>query len=225
MPTLRYIFILLPIVALAQGCSDDPDALTGGRSPYASGDPGGGGDDGDVLPPPDAKPAPAPAHDPTFGEKTLARGRLWIAAQMPYCGGPNGGKDLICGGTCTRSGTAKSADWDKYRSDCSGFVSWSWGLPAPGETTRTLAPYDTSVSVVIPVADLAPGDALNGAGHIMLFGGWSDEKAGKAIILQESRCGTFASEKISSFTKVDDTTLKISDGRNFRAIRFKGATK
>ena len=44
-------------------------------------------------------------------------------------------------------------------SDCSGFVSWSWGLAAPGETTRTLAPYETTVSTLITVDDLAVGDA------------------------------------------------------------------
>ncbi|MBS2019106.1 MAG: hypothetical protein JST00_39930 [Deltaproteobacteria bacterium] len=213
----------MAVGTLVAGCSDDPGSLTGGRNPYASRESGDPDTDDDEELPPAATPAPAPPRDVSFGERTLARARQWIAAEMPYCGGPNGGKDLICGGTCTRSGAAKSAEWDKYRSDCSGFVSWSWGLAAPGQTTRSLAPYDTAVSVVIPVDDLAPGDALNGAGHVMLFGGWSDEAAGKAVILQESRCGTVASEKISTFTKVDATTLKISDGRVFRAIRLKGA--
>ena len=142
---------------------------------------------------------------------------------MPYCGGPNGGSDVICGGTCSRTGAAKSVEWDKYRSDCSGFVSWSWGLAAPGETTRTLAPYETKVSTLITVEELQPGDALNGTGHVMLFGGWADKAAGKALILQESRCGTTAQEKISVFKVIDTTTLQISDGRKFRPIRYKNA--
>ncbi len=196
-------------MALVPGCVEDPGSLTQGRNPYAGGaakadradkgesDPGAPDDEG----PAPVQTAPsAPPHE------------------------PNGGKDVICGGTCSRSGTAKSAEWDKYRSDCSGFVSWSWGLGAPGETTRSLAPYDTSVSSLITVDDLEPGDAMNGSGHVMLFGGWVDKAAGKALILQESRCGTNAAEKIASFTTVNSTTLKISDGRNFRPIRFKGAT-
>jgi hypothetical protein len=197
--------------------------LSQGANPYA-GDPGGA--QADEPDPPATKPAaPAPAHDPTFAERTLTRARQWIDADMPYCGGPNGGEDVICGGTCTRTGTAKSIEWDKYRSDCSGFVSWSWGLPAPGETTRTLAPYETTVSTLITVEELQPGDALNGSGHVMLFGGWADKAAGKALILQESRCGTNAAEKISVFKVVDTTTLQISDGRKFRPIRYKNATK
>lgn len=140
---------------------------------------------------------------------------------MPYCGGANGKRDVICGGTCSRDGDAQNSDWDEYRSDCSGFVSWSWGLPAPGRTTSGLAPYDSEVSAVIHVDELTAGDALNGKGHVMLWGGWVDEDAGKALILQESRCGNVAEEKIVTFSKIDATTLKTSDGRSFRAIRHK----
>ena len=206
---------------LGVGCSSDPGDLSQGTD-RGSGDPGGA----PVEPAnPPAKPGPAPKHDPTFAETTLARAQLWIDAQMPYCGGPNGGKDVICGGTCSRTGAAEKAEWDKYRSDCSGFVSWSWGLSAPGETTRTLAPYDTTVSSLITVDDLQPGDALNGSGtsHVMLFGGWADKAAGKATILQESRCGTTAAEKIAVFKTLDTTTLQIEDGRKFRPIRYKTA--
>ena len=203
---------------LVPGCSDDPGALT------HAGDPGGGDPDSTPDDPAPVQTAPAaPAHDASFSERTLTRARQWIDVAMPYCGGPNGGKDVICGGTCSRSGSAKSAEWDKYRSDCSGFISWSWGLAPPGQTTRTLAPYSTTVSSLIAVDDLAPGDALNGSGHVMLFGGWADKAAGKALILQESRCGTSAAEKIAVFKTIDATTLQISDGRNFRPIRFKNA--
>jgi hypothetical protein len=200
--------------------------LTHGRNPYAGADTGEGDGDPDSTPDDPAPVQTAPTatpHDASFSDRTLARAREWIDASMPYCGGPNGGKDVICGGTCSRSGSAKSTEWDKYRSDCSGFVSWSWGLAAPGQTTRTLAPYATTVSSLITVDDLQPGDALNGSGHVMLFGGWVDKAAGKALILQESRCGTTASEKISVFKTINTTTLQISDGRNFRPIRYKNA--
>ncbi|MDB4946543.1 MAG: hypothetical protein JWP97_6077 [Labilithrix sp.] len=224
--TFRYLFALLAVGVLGQGCSDDPSVLTNGRRSYAAGtaDPGenGGADEADEPDPVQTTPS-APASDSSWSARTLARARQWIDVDMPYCGGPNGGHDVICGGTCVRNGGAKTDDWDDYRSDCSGFVSWSWGLAPPGETTRTLAPYSTHVSSLIAVDDLEPGDALNGAGHVMLFGGWADKERGTAHILQESRCGTTASEKISTFTVVNETTLRISDGRLFRPIRYKGA--
>jgi hypothetical protein len=222
LPTFRYIIAILGVLTLAPGCSDDPGSLTGAGSTEPdepSGDPGGA----PTTPPAQTKPEPTPAPPPTFGEKTLARARQWITAQMPYCGGPNGGHDLICGGTCERTGTAENPEWDAYRSDCSGFVSWSWALKPPGRTTSTLAPYDTEESVLIQVDDLAPGDALNSGHHVMLFGGWTDKQSGKATVLQESRCDTLASEKIATFTVVDETTLKISDGRLFHPIRYRGA--
>ena len=223
MPTLRHIIAYLGVVSLVAGCSSDPGGLTGaaGAEPdSAAGDPGGA----PTAPPAQtAPPKSSPPPAPSFGDETLARARAWIAAQMPYCGGPNGGADLICGGTCDRTGAAASPEWDPYRSDCSGFVSWSWGLPPPGHTTSTLAPYETDVSDLVSVKDLQPGDALNSGHHVMLFGGWTDQAAGKATVLQESRCNTTASEKIATFTIVDDTTLQISDGRIFRSIRFKDA--
>lgn len=220
MRTLPYIFAVFAAIAWIPGCSDDPSRLTGGPGPAGAddGDPGGAAGDA-----PEATPAEAPAHDATFGERTLSRARAWIAAKMPYCGGPNGGHDLICGGTCVRTGSADKTEWDPYRSDCSGFVSWSWGLPAPGETTSTLAPYATDASVLVKVDDLQPGDALNSGHHVMLFGGWVDANAGTATVLQESRCGTEASEKVATFERVDATTLRISDGRTFRSIRARAA--
>lgn len=208
MRAVHYTLLLLGAVWLAPGCSNDPDLLTGGK------------DDGD---PPPGQSAPTPSTNAGFGERTLARARLWIDAKMPYCGGPNGGKDVICGGTCVREGESKTSEWDNYRSDCSGFVSWSWELPAPGRTTATFAPYDTEVSAVIEVSALVPGDALNSSSHVMLWGGWVDEAAGKALILQESRCGQTAHENVATFKKVDATTLRISDGRSFRPIRYKNA--
>lgn len=223
--TFRYILPLFVAIALVPGCGDDPGQLTHGANPYGRGE---GDPDGDPDETPQTTPvvqsAPeTPPHDETFAERTLSRARQWIDVSMPYCGGPNGGSDVICGGTCSRPGDAKSAEWDRYRSDCSGFLSWAWGLAAPGQTTRMLAPYATAVSSLINVDDLQPGDALNGSGHVMLFGGWTDKAAGKATVLQETRCGTTATEKIAVFKVIDKTTLRISDGRSFRPIRYKHA--
>ena len=221
-----YISALFCGAFAALGCSGDPDPL-GGAHP--SGGPRGSrgthaadaGTDGGAEG--DGPAATAPVASPAFGDQAVARAREWVAAQMPYCGGPNGGHDVICGGTCARGGNAQKAEWDAYRSDCSGLLSYSWGLPAPGSTCATLAPFDTSVSEEITVDELTVGDALNNHTHTMLFAGWADRAAGKAIILEESKCGRVALEKIVTFTRGSPTVLDIQDttGRSFNAIRRK----
>lgn len=211
--TFRYLFSFFAVGLLMQGCSDDPGSLTGGQAD--SGDPG------PVPTEPLGDASTTPPASTSFGELAVSRARLWVRAKMPYCGGPNGGRDVICGGTCKRGGTAENKEWDDFRSDCSGFVSWAWNLDAPGRTTSSLAPYDSEESDLIDVDELEPGDALNSGHHVMLFAGWTDKAKLKATILQETECGTVASEVVSSFTKMGPTTLKISDGRIFRSIRYK----
>jgi hypothetical protein len=86
-----------------------------------------------------------------------------------------------------------------YRSDCSGFVSYIWGLPAPGHTTYSFAggPWDDHKSTRITWGELTPGDALNfpgdpsaGVGHVMLFAGWLDAAHTKVCAVEESHTGT-----------------------------------
>ena len=59
------------------------------------------------------------------------RAQLWVDAKVPYCQAANHERDYdsACAMTCERP---DNTNWDPYRSDCSGFVSWAWKLPAPG---------------------------------------------------------------------------------------------
>src|SRR6185295_19212940 len=61
----------------------------------------------------------------------IARAEEWVKAKLHYCQAPNHHHDFdsACSSTCNRT---NNAAWDPYRSDCSGLVSWAWGLPAPG---------------------------------------------------------------------------------------------
>ncbi len=126
----------------------------------------------------------------TTSTAAVTRASSWVSAAVPYCGGINFGADSICGGTCERTGAADKSAWNSYRSDCSGFVSYAWGLAAPGLTTGGFAPYDTSASSEIDAEDLQPGDALNSvpAQHIVLFAGWADKASGQANIIEEYDC-------------------------------------
>ncbi|MEO6083347.1 MAG: hypothetical protein ABIQ18_09605 [Umezawaea sp.] len=71
-------------------------------------------------------------------------------------------------------------EYGTYRTDCSGFVSMAWGLPAGprgGLNTVDLA----AASVPIAKDDLRPGDVLIDANgdhttrHVTIFAGWADE--------------------------------------------------
>lgn len=158
----------------------------------------------------------------TFAETVLARAKQWVDVKMPYCGGVNGGSDLLCGGTCVRTGVHASPEWDPYRTDCSGFVSWSWSLPAPGRITTWFAPYFEQMepnTKVINVDDLLPGDALNNRTHIILFGGWANDDRTQARLLEEYDCGQVAVDRIRSISKVSDTEVQVPSGRFF-AIRL-----
>ena len=155
----------------------------------------------------------------------IARAREWVDAGMPYCSGPNGGADLICGGTCWRGGAAASPAWDAYRSDCSGLVSYAWGLPAPGRTTYGFAPFDTGVSYAIAGKELQPGDALNSSGHIVLFAGWVDQGAGRARILEEYNCGQVATDHVLTLWVDGSSSVYVSDWspKDYTAIRYVNA--
>jgi hypothetical protein len=159
------------------------------------------------------------AQSADFATRTLARALQWVDVKMPYCGGVNGGGDAICGGTCRRTGNDASPIWDPYRTDCSGFVSWAWGLAAPGRTTTGFAPFNKDITSVINVDDLQPGDALNNASHVILFGGWANAAHTQARLLEEYDCGEVAVDRIRDVRKVNDTQLSVPGG-TFNAIRL-----
>ena len=120
--------------------------------------------------------------DAITGAAVVANGEQWVAAQLHYCQAAYGAVDYdsSCWAwegpshVCNRQ---SNPAWDAYRSDCSGFVTWAWGLPPIGDggyVTSDFAPFATSFSKVIQAIDLLPGDAANltAGGHIVLFKQW-----------------------------------------------------
>jgi MYXO-CTERM domain-containing protein len=157
----------------------------------------------------------------------VSRADQWVTAQLLYCQSPNGASDTIdpsCPSVCVRE---SNPSWDPYRSDCSGFVSWAWGLPAPGNTTDELAPADTSVSYVINGADLQPGDALNIPGdHVVLFVSWVTAGA-TANFYEEPGCSAtpnYAHAFTSDVTISGSSVTIAYEGLSFTAIRYSGVT-
>jgi len=151
--------------------------------------------------------------------QVVARGQLWVDAKVPYCQAANHQRDYdtACPSTCTRP---DNPDWDPYRSDCSGFVSWAWGLPAPGRVTSTFAPFNTAVSHAIQAMNLQPGDAVNNSEHMMLFVAWTMPGA-EATFMEEPGCSSatpYAHEFTATVT-LDAETIVVTHHGTFTAIR------
>ena len=163
---------------------------------------------------------------PIASDDAIARAEEWVAAQVPYCQSANHQPDgdHACASVCNR---ADNADWDPYRSDCSGLVSWAWGLPAPGRTTSELAPAVNDITHAIDAALLAPGDAVNIPGdHMMLFKEWVVSNQ-TATFIEEPGCSSatpYAHEFTSAVTLSGDHIHVARKGLTFTAIHYGGLT-
>lgn len=153
----------------------------------------------------------------------ISNAELWVDAKLQYCQAPNGAHDddTACSATCTRE---SNAEWDPYRSDCSGFVSWAWELPAPGRVTGELAPFDSTVSSTIDCTDMKAGDAANltAGGHIVLFKSWVTPGT-EAVFLEEPGCSAaepYAHEFTSAVTCSGVNVDIAYEGESFTAIRY-----
>jgi hypothetical protein len=152
----------------------------------------------------------------------IANAEQWVAAQLLYCQSPNHASDTIdpaCPAVCNRT---DNPAWDPYRSDCSGLVSWAWGLPPPGRTTYGFAPFETDITQAIAASALAPGDAVNNSDHVMLFKAWVT--AGQeATFIEEPGCSAtpdYAHEFTSSVS-ISGTQITVAyNGMTFTAIHF-----
>ncbi len=163
----------------------------------------------------------------------VVQAEQWVSVKMPYCQAVNGGAELdsscfnVTGRRCTRTGAANTAAWNKYRSDCSGLVSYAWTLKAPGLTTSGVLPGTASY---IPMQDLQPGDALIRPGHHMvLFKNWTNKASGQAKVISEPGCaaqgGPYAQEQNWSMGKAPGATTSAHwAGATYYSIRKKGGT-
>ncbi len=123
---------------------------------------------------------------PPITGKTAAEVRSQIAARAALWYGVT---PYLLGGIKQREPGAG------YRQDCSGFVSYAWGLDKPGLVTSA---FD-EVAVTIPVKSLETGDTLNNEGigadgHMVLFWAWADK----------TQTRFWAMEMSGRFTDLDD---------------------
>jgi uncharacterized protein (TIGR03382 family) len=153
----------------------------------------------------------------------VARAELWVQAKLRYCQSTNGAPDgdPACAPVCQRT---SDPAWDPYRSDCSGLVSWAWGLPPPGRVTGEFAPFVMDLTHTIAASDLHAGDAANrkSGGHIVLFKQWT-VPGKEAVFIEEPGCSSsmpYAHEFTSAVT-LGGADLDIAyEGETFTAIRY-----
>ncbi len=150
---------------------------------------------------------------------TLLTARDWVSRAIPYCQCA-GGPASECCGTCFAC--------SQTRCDCSGFVSYCWGLRT-GYTTFSLP----SISHQIRKDQLLPGDImLDVSDHVTFFAGWTDGSKTNYVAIQEPGCHTegphhaFASTvpypfKLSTFRNVHGffDTSRDAAGTRPRSVR------
>ena len=149
--------------------------------------------------------------------EVMARAQEWVDAKVPYCGGVRGGNDVLCGGTCRRPAAA----WDRYRSDCSGYVSWVWQIPDDPTTYAYIEDRGGDDGWhTVAIDELQPGDALVSQTHIKLF----SKRNGDAMeIYEESDCGLVARIRTQGISRIDGTRFRFAgDGRTYHGIRRAG---
>lgn len=150
----------------------------------------------------------------------VARAEQWVAAQLQYCQAANHQPDLDpeCSTICNRE---DNPAWDPYRSDCSGLVSWAWGLAAPGLVTSQFS----GITSVIDASSLRAGDAVKRTRddvHIMLFVGWITQGT-RATFIEEPGCATAITHahQFDSDVSISGSSIYVSyEGDSFTAIRY-----
>jgi hypothetical protein len=105
--------------------------------------------------------------------KVLTRARSWLAVGIPY-------SQLRC----------YRNQYGDYRTDCSGFVSMSWGVGGSGSSHWTGNMLD--VAGTIARGSLQPGDALlrhtgdPSENHVALFVQWSDSAHTEPVVIEQT---------------------------------------
>jgi hypothetical protein len=174
--------------------------------------------------PPQRNPSHATGPTPTPRRNMLARAKEWVDVKLQYCWARNGGSNAAAGNKACAPICRRHSDrrYDAYRSDCSGLVSWAWGLPPPGQTTYTMrAGRDVQR---IDCQDLKPGDAILNGHHTELFVQWENSAKSTATFYEEPGCSSsipHAKATTASFQWNLGGTYPIRFGRSrYRCVKF-----
>ncbi len=158
---------------------------------------------------PDLQSAGHPAADLKLTrEDILTRAKSWIDERVPY------------------SQEAKHTNqYGTYRQDCSGYVSMAWGLKTARWTGDIM-----QVATRIDKKNLLPGDSLwvhsSAHQHMALFIRWADAAKTQAVVWEEYRSGTVASqrtwsaERTAGFTAIRYRNVVEGDAKTCAAVNL-----
>lgn len=110
----------------------------------------------------------------------VQRGKVWVDKQIPYNQGATANPD-----------GSRANNNSGYRTDCSGFVSMAWGLPATGLSVPVTGNLGNYANTFTNKDQLQPGDAINNRqvgnnGHVVLFVRWINQSQGKFVAYEEN---------------------------------------
>lgn len=110
----------------------------------------------------------------------VQRGKVWVDKQIPYNQGVTANPD----GSRAASNTG-------YRTDCSGFISMVWGVPATGLSVPVTGNLGNYATTLTNKDQLQPGDAINNRqvgndGHVVLFVRWLNQGQGRFVAYEEN---------------------------------------
>eukprot|EP00026_Physarum_polycephalum_P009228 Phypoly_transcript_09342.p1 GENE.Phypoly_transcript_09342~~Phypoly_transcript_09342.p1 ORF type:complete len:375 (+),score=63.23 Phypoly_transcript_09342:242-1366(+) len=144
-----------------------------------------------------AAPAPRKLLTCMSSTQILANAQIWVDQHVPY---------------------NQDATYMNYRTDCSGYVSYTWQAGPPGLDTADF--YQQAFPIT--KEELQPGDCMLDAGdHVCLFGGWTDENQTHYMAYEETQpcsdnpnwCGTLKHPTLYPY---------YYDGSDFLPYRFNG---
>jgi len=142
-------------------------------------------------------PAPRKLLTCMAGSQIVANAQVWVDQHVPY---------------------NIDATYMSYRTDCSGYVSYTWQAGPPGLDTMEF--YQQAFPIT--KEQLQPGDCMLDAGdHVCLFGGWTDDNQTHYMAYEETQpcsdnpnwCGTLKHPTLYPY---------YYDGSDFLPYRFNG---
>ncbi|MFD8025754.1 RICIN domain-containing protein [Streptomyces lavendulae] len=129
--------------------------------------------------------------------QVIQRAQSWVDQKVPYS---------------QKGSWPEKALGREWRTDCSGFVSMAWMLPA-SETTHTLPREAKPIST----SELLPGDILNSPEHVVLFAGWIDKAKGTFTFYQESNKSRPTNKSTGSLKAAELSNHPVS---SYQALRY-----